>query len=53
MKNMKKLIYFVLIATLLLDALTGCAEKGGSVSTDGSTSMEKVIGALGSLRKEQ
>jgi phosphate transport system substrate-binding protein len=47
MKNMKKLIYFVLIATLLLGALTGCAEKGGSVSTDGSTSMEKVIGALG------
>ena len=28
MKNMKKLIYFVLIATLLLGALTGCAEKG-------------------------
>jgi phosphate transport system substrate-binding protein len=47
MKNMKKLIYFVLIATLLLGALAGCAEKGGSVSTDGSTSMEKVIGALG------
>ncbi|MGI6334364.1 MAG: phosphate ABC transporter substrate-binding protein [Saccharofermentanales bacterium] len=44
---MKKLIYFVLIATLLLGALAGCAEKGGSVSTDGSTSMEKVIGALG------
>ena len=33
---------------MLVCALTGCgAEEGGSVATDGSTSMEKVIGALG------
>lgn len=31
-------------AILLL--FSGCAGKAGSVSTDGSTSMQKVIGAL-------
>lgn len=45
---MKKLIACALTICLMLAALTGCAqERGGAVTTDGSTSMEKVIGALG------
>lgn len=45
---MKKFISIVLVAVMALCALTGCSgRKGGTVSTDGSTSMEKVIGALG------
>ena len=36
------------IVSLILTAMTGCGKTvSGSVSTDGSTSMEKVIGALG------
>ncbi len=44
-----KSISLMVSALLLALALTGCGGKGdgGSVSTDGSTSMEKVIGALG------
>ncbi|MGI6618074.1 MAG: phosphate ABC transporter substrate-binding protein [Saccharofermentanales bacterium] len=45
---MKKrtVLLVVLLAVALL--IVGCGpKKGGSVSTDGSTSMEKVIGALG------
>lgn len=45
---MKKFIRILLIAIMAVSALTGCSgSKGGTVSTDGSTSMEKVIGALG------
>ena len=47
---MKKMITMMLTATLALSMLTGCggnAKTTGSVATDGSTSMEKVIGALG------
>ena len=44
---MKKIIAFVLAATLCLTALISCGGGGKTVSTDGSTSMEKVIGALG------
>ena len=43
----KKFISILLAAVLALGVLAGCGSKGGSVSTDGSTSMEKVIGALG------
>ena len=43
----KKFISILLAAVLTLGVLAGCGSKGGSVSTDGSTSMEKVIGALG------
>ena len=46
---MKKIIV-QLVSVLMLTALfAGCAKKtaSGTVSTDGSTSMEKVIGALG------
>ena len=52
---MKKFIAAVLPAILALSLLVGCVSTtnpsgsglAGSVSTDGSTSMEKVIGALG------
>ena len=45
---MKKFISIPLVAIMAVSALTGCSgSKGGTVSTDGSTSMEKVIGALG------
>ena len=42
---MKKFITIALSAILALSMLAGCGKK--SVTTDGSTSMEKVIGALG------
>lgn len=46
---MKKLLSVMLLAALALGVLSGCgsANDFGSVSTDGSTSMEKVIGSLG------
>ena len=45
---MKKMITMLMVGALALSMLTGCSSKTtGSVSTDGSTSMEKVIGALG------
>ena len=48
---MKKIMMIVLAAITAATMLAGCAadngSAGGSVSTDGSTSMEKVIGALG------
>ena len=58
--KMKKLSSLLLVGVLSMAMLAGCgggnsedaasddsASVGGSVSTDGSTSMEKVIGALG------
>lgn len=52
---MKKTLGLALALMLILAALTGCSEKdsGGTVSTDGSTSMEKVIGALGEAFEQQ
>ena len=45
---MKKIISIMLALVMAAALLAGCgSEKGGTVSTDGSTSMEKVIGALG------
>lgn len=47
---MKKKIASLLMSTMVITTvLTGCgtAKTTGTVSTDGSTSMEKVIGALG------
>lgn len=45
---MKKFAALMLAAALTLSVMTGCAQKtSGTVTTDGSTSMEKVIGALG------
>ena len=44
---MKKFISLMVVAILTLSMLAGCGTTTGSVTTDGSTSMEKVIGALG------
>lgn len=45
---MKKLISLMMVAVLALAVLAGCGSNAtGAVATDGSTSMEKVIGALG------
>ena len=44
---MKKIISLLTVAVLLVCALTGCGGNKESVATDGSTSMNKVIGALG------
>lgn len=47
--RVKKIITVMIIAVLALSAFVGCGakESAEAVSTDGSTSMEKVIGALG------
>ena len=48
MNFMKKFTGIVLASALTLTALAGCAQSaGGTVTTDGSTSMKEVIGALG------
>ena len=45
---MKKLISIALAVLCVAALFTGCAKQvSGQVATDGSTSMEKVIGALG------
>ena len=43
---MKKIISLLTVAILLVCALTGCGGNKETVATDGSTSMNKVIGAL-------
>lgn len=57
---MKKIITVMTAATLAVSMLAGCGSTGagtdkvtGTVSTDGSTSMEKVIGALGEAFQEE
>lgn len=49
---MKKIISILVAAILVSGMLTGCAKESQTVSTDGSTSMEKVIGALGEAFEE-
>ncbi len=45
---MKRIITLAIVVVLAAAMSVGCASRGsGTVSTDGSTSMEKVIGALG------
>ncbi len=46
---MKKLVAMMMVAVLAMTMLVGCGnnEPTGAVTTDGSTSMEKVIGGLG------
>ena len=46
-KIMKKIIVLLITALLAVCAFTGCGSNKESVATDGSTSMNKVIGALG------
>ncbi len=43
----KKILTMTVAALMALMMLAGCGKAAASVSTDGSTSMEKVIGALG------
>ncbi|MCM1238504.1 MAG: phosphate ABC transporter substrate-binding protein [Lachnospiraceae bacterium] len=51
---MRKLLAITMTLALALAALAGCSQKAsGTVSTDGSTSMEKVIGALGEAFEAQ
>ena len=50
MKKIQKWMGVALAAALSVTALTGCSQQAktsGTVAADGSTSMEKVIGALG------
>ena len=44
---MKKIISLLTAAMLLICMLAGCSDNKEAVTTDGSTSMSKVIGALG------
>lgn len=45
---MKKLLSMMMAFLLIMSLMTGCSNEGTeSVSTDGSTSMQKVIGGLG------
>lgn len=59
---MKKMIGMILVVSMVLsmaacgtsekDAVVECGKLSGTVSTDGSTSMEKVIGGLGEMFME-
>lgn len=45
---MKKILSMMMTLLLILPVMTGCSNEGSkSVTTDGSTSMQKVIGGLG------
>ena len=44
---MKKIISILTVALIMCGTLAGCSDEKEAVSTDGSTSMEKVIGVLG------
>ena len=47
MRKKLKIAASILCLTLAGSVLAGCGKEEKTVSTDGSTSMEKVIGALG------
>ena len=46
MKKMKKIISLLVIAAMICTLFIGCSSNNTGVSTDGSTSMSSVIGAL-------
>lgn len=53
---MKKVIVMLMVTALAVFTMAGCTEKKTgteSVSTDGSTSMEKVVGILGEAFQEE
>jgi len=53
-KKTQKLLGLVMAAAVAASMLAGCSRKlSGTVATDGSTSMEKVIGALGEAFEAQ
>ena len=49
---MKKIISLLTLVILLVCVFTGCGGNKEAVATDGSTSMNKVIGALGEMFQE-
>ena len=49
---MKKIISLLTLVILLVCVFTGCGGNKEAVATDGSTSMNKVIGALGEVFQE-
>lgn len=53
--KMKKMLSWIAAVALAVSTLAGCSsqQKGGTVSTDGSTSMEEVIGVLGEAFQEK
>ena len=53
MKMKKKFMAAAMVLSMAVGCFTGCGAKTGNVSTDGSTSMEKVIGALGEAFTEK
>lgn len=53
MRMMKKMISVLAAATMLAAVTAGCGSSEKTVATDGSTSMEKVIGALGEAFMEE
>ncbi len=50
--TMKKILSILTAAFIMCGTLTGCSSEKESVATDGSTSMEKVIGILGETFEE-
>lgn len=51
---MKKIFAITIVTYLVVICIVGCSEtRGGTVSTDGSTSMSKVIGALGEAYEKE
>lgn len=52
---MKKIVSFLILTVMAASLFAGCGQKsdGRTVSTDGSTSMEKVIGALGEAFEQE
>ena len=51
--SMKRITSLVLVAVLMCAVFAGCGTKKATVTIDGSTSMEKVIGALGEAFEEE
>ena len=49
---MKKIISLIAVVLIMVCALTACGGNKEAVATDGSTSMNKVIGALGEVFQE-
>ena len=49
---MKKIISLIAVVLIMVCALTACGGNKEAVSTDGSTSMDKVIGALSEAFEE-
>ncbi len=53
MKHIRQGLSVLLTGLLAIALCTGCQQSGGTVATDGSTSMQKVISTLGEAFSEQ